>query len=175
MNKTTTNHKVLCGFIKGVHGVRGLVKVEKLSDNPLRFAAGSLLEARFPHQAERILRVETASMHKGYLLVQFADVNSKEEADKLRGAELFGDIADTIPLPEGQFYHFQLLGLKVIENGIELGQISEILERPANDIYLLKNTDGKEILIPALKQVVKRVDLEQGIMEVELPAGLLEE
>ena len=173
MTETTADPQmILCGFIKGAHGVRGLVKVESLSDNPARFAAGSILEVQLPQKPPQSLSVETASAHKGQLLVQFAGVNSKEAADRLRGAKLMASVASSAPLAAGQFYHYQLIGLRVLENGLDLGQIVEILDRPANDLYVLQTPEGQEVLIPALKQIIKRIDLEQKLMEVELPAGL---
>ena len=76
------------------------------------------------------------------------------------------------PLPEGQYYQFQIIGLKVWEEGHLLGEIIDVLDYTANDIYVLRRTDGTETLIPALKQIVRRIDLEAGIMEVSLPEGL---
>ena len=75
-------------------------------------------------------------------------------------------------LPEGEYFHFQLLGIKVLtEEGEELGRISDILETGSNDVYVVNGPTG-EVLVPALADVIVKVDLDQGIMEVNLPDGL---
>ncbi len=79
-----------------------------------------------------------------------------------------------MPLPEGHFYHFQLLGLQVYESGICLGEIVEIIESAAHDVYGVQRPDGRRFLLPALKSIVLKVDLDKGRMEVKVPAGLLE-
>jgi len=185
---------VLVGVIHGAHGVRGLLKVESLSDNPARFAAGSRLHAcihsaapsvrRFtpdssprggalargqsPDNNPRQLTVISATPHKSRLLIAFEGVASREQAEALLGAQLMAE-PDAALLPEGQYYHYQLAGLAVYERGEYIGKITDILSRPANDVYVIQNEAGEEIWIPALKSVVKKVDLEAGRMEVELP------
>ena len=176
---------VLVGVIHGAHGVRGLLKVESLSDNPVRFAMGSRLYA-YIHMAEVgrgainraqladknscLLIVKSATPHQGRLLLAFEGIESREEAEALVGARLLAE-PDAAPLPEGQYYHYQLAGLAVYEYGEYIGKITEILSRPANDIYVMQNEAGEEIWIPALKAVVKKIDLEAGRMEVALQKG----
>jgi 16S rRNA processing protein RimM len=103
--------------------------------------------------------------------MSFAEIKSREAAGALLGAELMAE-PDAASLPAGQYYHYQLLGLAVYEQGIYLGRVIEILSRPANDIYIMQEEKGGEIWIPALKSVVKNIDLTAGRMEVELPEGL---
>jgi len=159
------------GWVLGAHGVRGLLKVESLSDNPARFAAGSQLYACFPQQQPRPLIVESAAPHKGLLLLACAGIESREAATALLGARLLAE-PDAAALPPGQYYHYQLLGLQVYERGDYLGRVTEILSRPANDIYVALTLAEEEIWIPALKSVIKSIDLQAGRMEVELPPGL---
>ena len=167
---------VLVGLIHGAHGVRGLIKVESLSDNPARFAAGSRLYAvqwsvvsgQCSDKTPRPLTVISATPHKSRLLIAFEGVASREQAEALLGAQLMAE-PDAALLPEGQYYHYQLAGLAVYERGEYIGKITDILSRPANDVYVIQNEAGEEIWIPALKSVVKKVDLEAGRMEVELP------
>jgi 16S rRNA processing protein RimM len=176
---------VLVGVIHGAHGVRGLLKVESLSDNPARFVPGSRLYAKQqsaaggqkPEQSEgaqaRPLIVESATPHQGKLLISFAGIQSREDAEALLGLQLLAQ-PDAAPLPPGQYYHYQLEGLEVYERGAYLGRLSDILARPANDVYIVQAEAGGEIWIPALKSVVKNIDLKAGRMEVELPQGLAE-
>ena len=160
--------KVLVAVVAAPHGVRGAVSAECCSDNPRRFAAGAeLTTAR-----GRTLHIVSASPHKGRLLLCFEGVNDRNEAEKLRGERLYVDAAAVEPLPEGSWYWFQLLGLSVCTAGRKLGELTDVLPYTANDIYVVRREDGSELLLPALRSVVKRVDLKAGIMEVELPAGL---
>ncbi|MCL1817216.1 MAG: ribosome maturation factor RimM [Clostridiales bacterium] len=169
------NNWVLVGVINGAHGVRGLLKVKSLSDNPSRFVPGRCLYTQKTEAArqrsEKILSrpliIESVTPHQGKLLIAFAGINSREEAAALLGAELMAE-PDTAPLPEGQYYHYQLLGIEVYDRGEYRGKITEILSYPANDIYVMENEAGEEILIPALKTVVKNIDLSAGRMEVEM-------
>lgn len=161
-------NQVLVGIISSAHGVDGRVKVLCLSDNPERFAADAVLTTSKGRQ----LVIESVSEHKGMLLVKFAGVDDRNAAEKLRDSELVADPQTVPPLPEGEYYHFQLEGLEVIENGIKLGRVKEILTYTANDIYVVSREEGNDLLIPALKSIVKNIDITNGTMTVELPEGL---
>lgn len=160
--------KILVGKIIAPHGIGGLLSIEGLSDNPKRFAPGATLATA----AGQRLTVERSQIHKGRLLVGFAGIADRDAADKLRGEELFIEQSEVAKLPKGVYYHYQIVGLTVKQQGQTIGVVSDILTYSANDIYLTKKEGGGEILIPALKSVVKSIDLEQGVMEVELPEGL---
>ena len=121
------------------------------------------------------MRIVSASPHKGRLLLRLAGVADRNAAEKLRGLRLYVDESEVEPLPPGSWYWFQLLGLSVREKGRVLGEIAEILPYTANDVYVVRRQNKKDLLIPALKDVVKQVDLDAKVMEVELPAGLEDE
>ena len=108
-------------------------------------------------------------------MLRLAGIEDRNAAEKLRGLRLYVDESEIEPLPEGSWYWFQLLGLTVTEKGRTLGEIAEILPYTANDVYVVQRQNKKDLLIPALKDVVKQVDLERKTMEVELPAGLEDE
>ena len=160
--------KILVAAILAPHGIHGAVSAERLSDNPRRFDVGATLQT----ETGESLRIATASPHKGGLLLTFHEVPDRNSAEKLRGVKLYVDADQLAPLPEGSYYHFQLIGLTVMEHDLRLGELSDVLPYTANDIYVLKRDDGTTTLIPALKSIVKRVDLDSRIMEVELPEGL---
>ena len=97
------------------------------------------------------------------------------EAEALAGAELFVDAEALCPLPEGVFYNYQLIGLKVVSaRGETLGRVEDIVETGARDVIVVHGDRG-EVLLPSIPQVIRRVDLEAGIIEVELLPGLLPE
>jgi len=164
----TAESLILAARLIAPHGLNGLISADCYSDNPGRFQPGAV----FSLADGSSLTLEQASWHKGRLLLGFGGVADRHAAEQLRGRELFVPEAQAPPLPEGQYYHFQIMGLKVVEHGVELGVIADILDYAANDVYVLRRPDGGETLIPALKSVVKQVDLTAGLMEVELPEGL---
>ncbi|MDO4732539.1 MAG: ribosome maturation factor RimM [Bacillota bacterium] len=166
------NDMILVGALIAPHGIAGCVTADCLSDNPLRFHAGAVFFLDEPVLGHRTLSLESLSPHKGRLLLKFAEIPDRNAAELLRGRKLLVPMDQLAPLPEGEYYHFQIIGLKVLENGQELGEIVEVLDYTANDIYVLQRTDGRQTLIPALKSIVKRIDPEAGCMEVQLPPGL---
>jgi 16S rRNA processing protein RimM len=162
------------GKITGTHGYKGTVKVELLTDFPQRFQ--DLQKVKISHKntvAE--LNIEACNSHKGKILMKFIGIDSIEEADKYRNAFLSISADELYPLPEGTYYHFQLIGMKVydIEIGY-LGLLTDILETGANDVYMIKSEVYGEILIPAIKEVICEVDLTQSSMKVKLLPGLIE-
>ena len=160
--------QMLVGKIHGAHGVEGWLKVESFSDNPRRFQPGS----RMYTEKGKELEIEGIRSHSGRMLVRFCGVEDRNAAELLRGLALYVPKSAAGELPPGSWYYWQLTGLQVYENGRLLGQITEVLEGAANDNYVLKKTDGREILIPALKTVIQKVDIAAGVMEVQLPPGL---
>ncbi len=162
------NATILVGVIIAPHGINGLVSVECLSDNPNRFAPGAHL---YTDQGQ-MLTVERQQSHKGRLLIAFYQVKDRNQAEKLRGCQLLIQPDQVEDLPPDVYYHFQIIGLQVCQQGYLWGKISDIIANTANDIYVVKRPEGGQLLLPALKSVVKSIDLEKGVMEVEVPEGL---
>jgi len=166
------------GHIVGVHGVRGELKVDVLTDDPQRFG---LLERVLvgPDDGEPVpYTLEGYRMHQKRVLLKLAGVDTREQAATLRGQLVQVPIDEAMPLEEGEYYEHQIVGLEAWTAGGErLGTIAEILYGPSNDVYVVQDTPRtrKEILIPALSGVVLAVDLEAGRMTVELPPGLVDE
>ncbi|MCZ7627436.1 MAG: ribosome maturation factor RimM [Candidatus Methylomirabilis sp.] len=107
-------------------------------------------------------------------IVQLRGVQTVEHAEQLVGRELLIPRSAAPTLPEGSYYHADLIDLRVVtEEGRELGQIAEILETGANDVYVVRG-EGSEWLLPATREVVRRVDLAQGMMVVRLLEGMIE-
>lgn len=161
------------GEITGAHGIRGEVKVTPRTDFvEERFKKGTKLYAK---KYKKYLEVVSYKEHKGQLLVKFNGVDDRNSAEDLMFTLLCVDFNDAIPLPAGEYYHFQLKGLEVVEGEISYGKITEIFQTGSNDVYTVKDeATKKEIYIPALKTVIKNVNLEEGKMEVVLPAGLID-
>lgn len=166
-----TSHEipVIVGRIRSAWGLRGDVSVEALSDAPMRFAPGSVLRLR-----GRATRVERSRKGKRGLLVKLDAANDRTQAESLRGLELTVLPDEVEALPDGMYYHFQILGMRVLtEDGEQLGAVSEIIATGANDVYVVHEEGRRDILIPALPDVVLDVDVQAGKMLVSLPDGLV--
>jgi 16S rRNA processing protein RimM len=117
--------------------------------------------------------IEKAGRHKQFILLKFQGINDSSAAERLRGSFIVVPREEVVPLPPGRFYIFDVIGLKVwTEEGVCLGELTDVFQTGANDVYSIKAPDGKELLIPALKEVVKLVDPPGGRMVVKLPEGL---
>jgi 16S rRNA processing protein RimM len=160
----------IVGRILAAHGVKGEVKVKSFTDFDDRFASGSVLYVGANHQ-----RVEVMSSRQGAtLLVRFKGIHTRDLAEAIRGEELLIPAIESRELPEGMFYREQLIGLPVrTTTGATVGIVVDIIETVANDVYVVKSVD-KEVLVPAIRDVVKNISVENGIV-VEAIAGLLSE
>jgi 16S rRNA processing protein RimM len=163
------------GRIVGTHGLKGIVKVESQTDFPERFKNTLKLKVGQGRNVGE-LTLESCTLHRGQLLMKFKEIETVEEAIKYRDKFISVTADELYPLPDGSYYQFQLIGLRVddLEKGY-LGQITDILETGANDVYVVKSDVYGEILIPAIKQVIREVDLSNQCMRVKLLPGLLGE
>ena len=166
---------VTIGKIIGHFGYKGDVKVTPLTDFPQRFEKLKQVMVNKNGQIS-VAKIEKVKVNHNMLLVKFSGINSKESAQEIRGSLLQIEESELYPLPEGYYYHFQLTGLKVIDvhRGF-IGILADILETGANDVYLIKSSEYGEVLIPAIKEVIKIIDLENQSMQVELLPGLIDD
>jgi len=159
---------IAIGQIVAPRGTRGKFKVKILTDFPQRFAASSTVYIN-----RQAVTIENAEWHRGMAVIKVPAVDSRQEAEALRGAMVEIPLSQVHPLPEGQYYHFQLIGLEVwTSDGELLGKITSILSAESNDNYVVSGKGG-ELLIPAIEDVVKSVDLEKKRMVIEPMEGLL--
>lgn len=161
------------GQVVGAHGLRGELKTEVLTQDPARF--GRLTEVYVGREGEEPLprRLEAFRLHQGKALLKIEGCEDRTAAEALRGAYVQVPIEEALPLEEGEYYEHQIVGLAVCTTaGEPLGKVVEILYTGANDVYVVRGPDGKEILIPAMAGVILEVDLEGGRLIVELLEGL---
>ena len=145
--------------------------MEVITDFPERIRQGKTLLIGESHQP---MRVTSRRVHANNLLLAFDGIDSSEEVGRLRNQFVYVPASNQPPLAEGEYYHHQLLGLQVTsEDGLELGNITSILETGANDVYVVRAESGKEVLLPAIESVILEIDLEKGQMLVHLLPGLL--
>lgn len=156
---------VAVGRIGAPWGVHGDVKVRPLTDFPERFRPSASLWVR-----GRRYEVRRSRSSGGLVYLGLSDIDSREVAGELRGALLEVPEGDLTPLPEGQYYRFQIVGLEVYTpQGSSLGRVAEVLPTGSNDVYIVRG-GPRELLIPAIEDVVREVDLERGRLIVEPPA-----
>ena len=145
------------------------MSVEVLSDAPNRFAPGGVLRLKGKPE-----RVERSRKGKRGLLVKLDSVNDRTQAEELVGEDLTVLPEQVEPLPDGSYYHFQILGMRVLtDEGEHLGTVEEIIVTGGNDVYVVHEEGRRDILIPALPDVINDVDLEASEMKVSLPDGLV--
>ncbi|HUV52130.1 MAG TPA: ribosome maturation factor RimM [Dehalococcoidia bacterium] len=160
---------LIVGRILAPWGIKGEVKVEVITDFPERFAPHN-----FVYLNASPFEIESCRPHKQFLLLKLATIDSIEAAEKLRGCELTIPRSELPELPEGQYYTFQLIGLDVVTTkGQRLGQVTDIMATASNDVYIVEGKRG-DILIPAIDDVVKSIDLKKGTIIIEAIEGLLD-
>ena len=156
------------GRILGPHGLWGGIRIEVYTDVPHRFDVGSTLYI----ESTSYTVSGCSSGNSGQLILAFHGLTTQAQARALIGQWITVPASEVPELPPGEFYHFQLLDLRVLTaDGEELGRVSDILETGSNDVYVVSGEDG-ETLVPALAEVIQEIDLDRGIMVVSLPDGL---
>ena len=165
---TDDTDAIAVGRVLGTHGTTGQVRVKVFSDVPQRFDPGQLLYCN--HRPLHI--IDSAPNPRNQVTLKFQDIDSPAAAQDLVGHWLTVPAESGPPPLEGEYFHYQLLGLRVLtDQGEELGEVAEILETGSNDVYIVEGASG-QLLIPAIADVVRQVDLERGVMTVKLMEGL---
>ncbi len=160
------------GEIVGTHGVRGEVRVRPECDSPEVLAR---LRKLYFDEGRRAVRVQ-ARAHKNIALIKLDGVDTVEAAAALRGQMLYLDRAD-IKLEKGRFFISDLIGLSVVDddNGTVYGECTDVSHTGANDVYHMRTTAGKEVLIPAIPSVIRRVDVDGGEIRIFPMLGLFDD
>ena len=161
---------LIIGRVLKPWGVRGELKIEILTEFPERFAS---LRQVFIGDDAKLYPVEHARLHGKSVLLKFKGIDLPEDAEMLRDQLVQVALEDAVKLPEGKLYLYQLIGLRVLTTGGDvLGEITDVLDTGANDVYVVQ--DGThEILIPAIEDVVKRIDLERREVIIKMMEGLV--
>lgn len=160
--KSATDKKIIIGKIGAAHGVRGDMKVYPLTDFPDRF---NTIKKAFIDDKE--INIISTRYQNNFVVMKVKGVNSREEVARYTNKLLKINRSDVPPLNEGEYYSFDIIGLKVInQDDVVLGEIIEILKTGSNDVYITKTPEGKQLLIPALKKVVTEINIEDGFMKV---------
>ena len=164
------------GKIVNTHSLKGEVKVISSTDfEEERFKKGNKLLITRGNQLIREVIVESYRNHKNFLLVKFEGIDSVEEAEKLKNLQIKIDSDEVGELEENEFYFHEIIGCQVFdENDRNLGEIIDILTPGANDVWVIKGEEGKEILIPYIEDVVKQIDITNKKVNIEVMEGLID-
>lgn len=162
------------GVITSTHGIRGEVKVFPTTDDLQRFTY--LKDCILVTGEERLpMEVEGCKFFKNQAILKFRGYDSIEAIEKYKKASLWVTRENAVPLEEGEFYIADIINAKVYEeNGEEIGVLTEVMETGANDVYVVRRQDGKEILIPAIPDCILDVDVDVPKVVVRLMKGMLE-
>ena len=162
---------IVIGKIVAPIGIRGEVKVVVLTDFPERFDAGNELALKPPKGEPRRVKITGQRPQKGGLTLKIEGIDTRSDAETLRGAEFVIDESGLAELPAGQFYVFDIIGLKVVtDDGRECGEVTEVVQSGANDVYVTSTG----LCIPALRDVVAKVDVDKGEIVIRPVPGLLD-
>ena len=160
---TPADERVAVGLVRGLHGLRGAVRVEVLSDEPERFAVGSVLYAE--GDASPLIVTWTGPAKPG-LLVRFEELPTRESVEHLRDRYL--EATPEAPLPEGTYYWHQIRGLAVsTTTGEDLGTVVDVFRAGEGEVYVIRGERLGEVLVPAVKNVVTELDPAAGRMVVD--------
>jgi 16S rRNA processing protein RimM len=155
---------LVVGRLRRTHGVRGEILFEPLTDFPERIQPGKVL---YLGDEKRPFKVKSQRPHDTLMILGFEEIQDMDQAGQLRN-QLVYVRKDSLPaLPDGEYYHHDLLGCRVIsEDGSVLGVLAEILQTGANDVYLVRDEVGNEILLPVIPDVIVGVDIERKEVRV---------
>lgn len=162
------------GIITSTHGVRGEVKVYPTTDDVRRFKR--LKEVILDTGKEQMtLNIEGVKFFKQFVILKFKEFDNINDVEKFRQKSLYVSRENAVHLNRDEYFIADLMGLRVLdENNTEIGTLREVMETGANDVYVIDMKDGRELLLPAIKQCILQVDLENGFVKVHILEGLLE-
>lgn len=162
------------GVISSTHGVRGEVKVYPTTDDPERFL--DLEEVILDTGRERLpLKIENVKFFKNMVILKFKGYDNINDIEKYKGRDLYITRDQAVELEEDEYFIADLIGMSVVaEDGTVLGTLADVMPTGANDVYVVRTENGKELLIPAIKECILNVDVEEQAMRIHVMDGLLD-
>lgn len=162
------------GVITQTHGIRGEVKVFPTTDDVNRFK--KLKDVMLDTGKERLtMEIESVKFFKQYVILKFRGYDSINDIEKYKRAKLLVTRDKAVKLKKDEYFIADLIGLKVVtEDGESFGTLKDVLATGANDVYVVERPDASEVLLPAIKECILNVDMEQGCISVHIMDGLLD-
>ncbi|MDE6845272.1 MAG: ribosome maturation factor RimM [Lachnospiraceae bacterium] len=161
------------GVITQTHGIRGEVKVFPTTDDVSRFK--KLKEVIMDNGKERLnMEIEGVKFFKQYAIIKFKGYDSINDIEKYKNAKLYVTRDKAVRLKKDEYFIADLIGMEVVtEEGGQFGRMKDVMVTGANDVYVVEREDGTEVLLPAIKECVKNIDMEQGRITVHIMDGLI--
>lgn len=164
----------LIGYVLKPQGLKGEVKVNSVSPYPERFNRLQSVYLQLEDN-KRPFSIENVRISGRFVYIKFSGINSRNDAEFLRHAEVLIEEKDLIKPAENEYFVHDLIGCKIIlENNDVFGVLSDVVQMSSNDVYVVKKSDGTEVLIPATRDVVKQVDVRQKKIIIHVLEGLLD-
>jgi 16S rRNA processing protein RimM len=158
------------GFLRRPHGLRGEIIMDLHTDFPERLKPGRKM---FVSEEHKPVTIQSVRPHQTGVLIKFNGIETTEEAGQFRNQWVYVNTRNLPPLPEGQIYQHVLYGFKVVDDQDNvLGELVEIIETGANNVYVVRDGSGRELLLPAIPSVILDLDTGRRLMRVHLLEGL---
>ena len=163
------------GIITSTHGIRGEVKVYPTTDDARRFKKLKQVYIR-TKKDDILMEVESVKFFKQMVILKFKGIDNINDVEQFRQAELYIDRENAVSLRKDEFFIADLIDLKIVsDDGKYEGVVSDVMSGNANDVYVVKLSDGKEVLLPAIKECILDVDIENELITFHMMDGLLGE
>lgn len=169
------NSYLKVGIITQTHGIRGEVKVFPTTDDPMRFK--KLKEVLLEYKGEYInLEITGVKLFKQYVILKFKDIDDINEIEKYKGSELFVTRQNAVKLRKDEYFIADLIGIKAISDDDKYeGIINDVLQTGANDVYEVSLLNGKTVYLPAIKDCIKEVDIDNSVLTFHMMNGLIDD
>lgn len=167
------NDELQVGVITQTHGIRGEVKVFPTTDDANRFK--KLKEVILDTGRERLsMEIEGVKFFKQFVILKFKGYDSINDVERYRQGKLFVTRDNAVRLKKDEYFVADMIGMRVVtDEGEDFGVLKEVLATGANDVYVVSRKDGEEVLLPAIKECVRNMDMDGHVMEVHIMDGLL--
>jgi len=155
-------------------GDQGFLKIDSFSDSPERFYKLKKVYIDFWGE-KKIFFLQSVKRKKDSVLIKFKDFDNKESVEVLLGRQVFVDDKDLLKLPKGHYFIHDIIGSKVIRHGTEFGTVTDVFSLTANDVYVIRKTSGEEILIPAVKEFIEKIDIINKVLILKAGEDIYED
>jgi 16S rRNA processing protein RimM len=163
----------LIGYVLKPHGIKGEVKVECVSPYPERYKLLNKVYLR--NISTQTYSIDNVRISDRFVFLKFQEINSRDEAECIRHSEILINQDDLVKLESNEFFIHDLVGCKVItDQNKYLGDVLDVVQMSSNDIYIIQDKKGKEYLIPAIKDIIKYIDIKTKEIIVHLIDGLID-
>ena len=157
------------GAITSTHGIRGEVKVFPTTDDPARFKLKVILDTGNVNRYGDSI----GSFFKQFVIVKFKGIDNINDVEQYKGSSLFVSRENAVSLEENEYYIADLIGMEVFTEEGHFGIVKDVMETGANEVYIIDSDVHGEVLVPAIKQCIENVDVENGKMQIRLLEGLI--